>query len=100
MDTFPEGQHEPVNTIISGDSDAEVLANSVDNGGILNYFLCVFPPSPLLYIALTLGNLFRSLHFGTECLNQHIGNSQKANLGDGNGSCTHTSLFRATSFKR
>jgi len=39
--TYPAGQGEPVNIIISGDSDEEVLADNEDKGGILNYYLCV-----------------------------------------------------------
>jgi len=38
--TYPAGQGEPVNIIISGDSDEEVLADNEDKGGILNYYLC------------------------------------------------------------
>lgn len=32
---------EPLNVILSGDSDAEVLVKSVDDGGFLNYMLYV-----------------------------------------------------------
>lgn len=35
------GQGEPINAIISGSSDARVLVQSEDNGGLLNYFLYV-----------------------------------------------------------
>lgn len=35
------GQGEPINAIISGNSDARVLVQSEDQGGLLNYFLCV-----------------------------------------------------------
>lgn len=40
-DTFPPGQGEPLNVIISGNSDPRVLVDSEDNGGLLNYFLYV-----------------------------------------------------------
>lgn len=32
---------EPLNVILSGDSDAEVLVKSADDGGFLNYMLYV-----------------------------------------------------------
>lgn len=39
--TYPAGMGEPLNVILSGDSDAEVLVKSVDDGGFLNYMLYV-----------------------------------------------------------
>ena len=36
------GQGEPVNTIISGNSDEAVLVDSEADGGLRNYFECVF----------------------------------------------------------
>lgn len=39
--TFPPGQGEPLNMIISGKSDARVLVNEETHGGLINYFLCV-----------------------------------------------------------
>ncbi|KAI0766455.1 hypothetical protein BD413DRAFT_615245 [Trametes elegans] len=57
------GLGEPLNVIISGHSDAAVLVDSEDNGGFRNYFL--------------------SVGFGAECLGQHAGDAQTANLGDG-----------------
>ncbi|KAG7445588.1 uncharacterized protein BT62DRAFT_987296 [Guyanagaster necrorhizus] len=65
--TYPDGQREPVNAIMSGNSDQVVLAQQcMDGGGLMNYFL--------------------SLSFSGECLGQHTGNSQQVDLGDGNGS--------------
>lgn len=37
--TFPAGLGEPLNIILSGDSDDDVLVQSADNGGFLNYML-------------------------------------------------------------
>ncbi|KAK0504384.1 hypothetical protein EDD18DRAFT_1133383 [Armillaria luteobubalina] len=72
--TFPDGQQEPVNAIISGNSDQAVLAQQSMNGGLINYFL--------------------SLSFSGECLGQHTGNSQQVNLGDGNGLRNETAVMR------
>lgn len=72
--TFPPGQGEPLNTIITGNSDARVLVDSTDNGGLLNFFL--------------------SFGFATECLGQHSGALQAANLGDGNGFVNETAEMR------
>jgi hypothetical protein len=63
--TYPPGQREPLNLIISGNSDDRVLKEQEKHGGLLNYFL--------------------SLEFSTECLGQRSESLQKANLGDGNG---------------
>jgi len=73
-DTFPPGQGEPLNTIISGDSDPRVLVNSQENGGLLNFFL--------------------SFGFSGECLGQHSGAPQEADLGDGHGFVNETAEFR------
>ncbi|KAK0462030.1 uncharacterized protein EV420DRAFT_1640321 [Desarmillaria tabescens] len=72
--TYPDGQQEPVNAIISGNSDQAVLAQQSTNGGLINYFL--------------------SLSFSGECLGQHTGNSQQVNLGDGNGFRNETAVMR------
>ena len=37
--TYPAGQGEPLNVIISAQSDADVLARNSDQGGFLNYML-------------------------------------------------------------
>lgn len=65
--TFPAGQGEPLNVIISGKSDPLILSPSPqDNGGLFNYFL--------------------SLSFGTSCGGGiNLGDKQSANLGDGQG---------------
>ena len=36
------GQGEPLNAIISGNSDSRVLQDAEVDGGLRNYFLCVF----------------------------------------------------------
>ncbi|KAK0221465.1 hypothetical protein IW262DRAFT_1374024 [Armillaria fumosa] len=72
--TFPDGQQEPVNAIMSGNSDQAVLAQQSTNGGLINYFL--------------------SLSFSGECLGQHTGNSQKVDLGDGNGLRNEIAVMR------
>ncbi|KAF9048122.1 hypothetical protein BDZ89DRAFT_941444 [Hymenopellis radicata] len=72
--TFPEGQGEPINAIISVNSDSDVLVDQETNGGLRNYFL--------------------SLSFSSECLGQHQGNDQQANLGDGHGYLNETAVIR------
>jgi len=72
--TYPAGQGEPLNLIISGNSDDRVLINQQKHGGLLNYFL--------------------SLGFSNECLGQHSGSLQAANLGDGNGYVNETAEIR------
>ncbi|KIL66727.1 hypothetical protein M378DRAFT_346897 [Amanita muscaria Koide BX008] len=72
--TYPPGQGEPLNIIISGNSDAAVLVDQSINGGLLNYF--------------------QSIGFSGECLGQHAGTAQRADLGDGNG------FFNETAEKR
>jgi hypothetical protein len=71
-DTYPAGLGEPLNLILSSDSDAAVLTNTADNGGFLNYAL--------------------SLNFGSECSQPQPGTGQQANLGDGAGPSTRASL--------
>ncbi|KAK7472776.1 hypothetical protein VKT23_000884 [Stygiomarasmius scandens] len=71
-DTFPPGQAEPINMILSGNSDPDVLQDTPE--GLLNYFL--------------------SLSFSGECLGQHRGNRQQADLGDGRGLVNETAVIR------
>ncbi|KIK90899.1 hypothetical protein PAXRUDRAFT_831276 [Paxillus rubicundulus Ve08.2h10] len=73
-DTYPAGLGEPINAILSAYSDSTVLQNTLDNGGLINYY--------------------QSVGFSTECLGQHSGNSQGANLGDGNGYLNETAVIR------
>lgn len=40
-DTYPAGQGEPLNIIISAKSDSAVLVDSTNDGGLQNYFLFV-----------------------------------------------------------
>ena len=42
--TYPAGLGEPLNIILSGDSDDDVLVQSTENGGFLNYMLYAFAP--------------------------------------------------------
>ncbi|KAG6830567.1 hypothetical protein H0H92_016018 [Tricholoma furcatifolium] len=72
--TYPLGQGEPVNTVISGNSDDAVLVDSQDNGGLRNYF--------------------QSLGFSSECLGQTESTHQAVNLGDGNGYLNETAVIR------
>jgi len=72
--TFPPGQSEPINAIISGHSDDAVLKDQEIKGGLRNYFL--------------------SFGFSGECLGQHAGSHQAANLGDGNGYENETAVIR------
>ena len=37
--TYPAGLGEPLNVILSADSDKEVLVKSLNDGGFLNYML-------------------------------------------------------------
>ncbi|KAG6902624.1 hypothetical protein C0995_014230 [Termitomyces sp. Mi166 len=72
--TFPMGQGEPVNTIISGNSDEAVLVDSESDGGLRNYF--------------------ESLGFSGECLGQKEATHQAVNLGDGHGYLNETAVIR------
>lgn len=72
--------------IISGNSDAGVLVDEQPNGGLLNFFLYVYETYCLTSIDFFFFFfLFRSFGFSNECLGQHSGALQEANLGDGNG---------------
>ncbi|KAJ8457320.1 hypothetical protein ONZ51_g11606 [Trametes cubensis] len=68
------GLGEPLNVIVSGHSDPIVLVDQEDSGGLRNYFL--------------------SVGFAAECLGQHAGDAQTANLGDGKGQVNETSELR------
>ncbi|PPQ97411.1 hypothetical protein CVT26_006795 [Gymnopilus dilepis] len=72
--TFPAGQGEPINVILSGNSDEAVLVDQEIFGGLRNYFL--------------------SIGFSGECLGQHSGSDQEANLGDGHGFLNETAVIR------
>ncbi|OJA07875.1 hypothetical protein AZE42_07666 [Rhizopogon vesiculosus] len=74
QDTYPAGLGEPINVIISAYSDSEVLLDNGDSGGLINYF--------------------QSFGFSTECLGQHSGGDQAADLGDGNGYLNETAVIR------
>lgn len=72
--TNPPGLGEPLNTILSAESDARVLDVNIEKGGFLNYMLAT--------------------SLGEECLGQHYGDYQMANLGDGNGNTTEMEVLR------
>ncbi|KAJ3871612.1 hypothetical protein F5879DRAFT_430342 [Lentinula edodes] len=72
--TSPLGQQEPINLIISANSDSAVLKDGNIDGGLQNYF--------------------NSLGFAGECLGNHLGDDQQANLGDGNGLINQTGVMR------
>ncbi|KAJ3735896.1 hypothetical protein DFJ43DRAFT_763779 [Lentinula guzmanii] len=72
--TFPAGQGEPLNIIISANSDQAVLVDQETDGGLRNYWL--------------------SFDYAGECLGQHAGSQQAANLGDGNGVLNETDEIR------
>ncbi|KAF9222949.1 hypothetical protein BS17DRAFT_782865 [Gyrodon lividus] len=72
--TYPLGLGEPLNAIISAYSDSAVLQSTLDNGGLINYY--------------------QSIGFSTECLGQHSGDNQAADLGDGNGYLNQTAVIR------
>ncbi|KAI0031915.1 hypothetical protein K488DRAFT_51090 [Vararia minispora EC-137] len=76
VDNVPNsgGGHEPLNVVILGTSDADVLVDQDVNGGLINYF--------------------QSIGFAGECLGQHEGVHQSANLGDGNGDVNETAVMR------
>ncbi|KIM80967.1 hypothetical protein PILCRDRAFT_72410 [Piloderma croceum F 1598] len=65
---------EPINVIVSGNSDKAVLNDTEVNGGLRNFFL--------------------SFGFSAECLGQHSGAPQEANLGDGDGFQNETAVIR------
>ena len=72
--TYPMGQGEPANIIISGNSDVDVLRDQEADGGLLNYF--------------------ESLGYSGECLGQSGGTKQGMNLGDGHGNKNQTAVMR------
>jgi len=93
--TYPAGLGEPLNVIVSGASDAAVLADTRTDGGFQNWALSGYSTCTLAaphsstdpHRACCLFN--RSLQFGSECGSVSIDNSSsighQANLGDGRG---------------
>ena len=61
----------------------DVLQDSETNGGLRNYFLCV--KKQIRSCRKLMNHGLRSFGFSGECLGQHDGSDQAANLGDGNG---------------
>jgi len=72
--TYPAGLGEPLNVILSAESDSAVLVPSLFDGGYLNYMLSTF--------------------LANECLGAHMGSDQLANLGDGRGNVTQAAELR------
>lgn len=68
------GLGEPLNVILAATSSPAVLIESQANGGFLNFFL--------------------SIDFAGECLGQHMGEPQQANLGDGRGFVNESAVLR------
>ncbi|EST09788.1 hypothetical protein PSEUBRA_000172 [Kalmanozyma brasiliensis GHG001] len=74
LDLVGNGLREPINVIISGHSDAHVLSD------------------------LGLKDYIRTIGFSFECLNLHMGNLQRADLGDGKGWTPEMFEYRETGF--
>jgi len=72
--TFPAGLGEPLNAIVSGNSDAAVLVDQMNDGGLRNYF--------------------QSIGFSGTCLGQIDGLQESVDLGDGNGTKNQTDVLR------
>ncbi|KAI5123152.1 hypothetical protein M0805_000855 [Coniferiporia weirii] len=72
--TFPAGLGEPLNVILTANSDSAVLVDQETDGGLRNYYF--------------------ALGFAGECLGQHDSSDQAANLGDGHGYLNETSTIR------
>jgi hypothetical protein len=89
-DTFPAGLGEPINVILTGNSDGDVLKDQETDGGLRNYFLCVSRSCNCQRLTET---RWRSFGFSGECLGQHAGSDQGADLGDGNGVSAYSLLL-------
>ncbi|UZJ56810.1 hypothetical protein CBS101457_006130 [Exobasidium rhododendri] len=72
LDLVGNGLREPVNAIISGHSDPQILSEA----GLRDYV--------------------RTIGFSFECLDLHLGGLQRADLGDGNGWITEQFEYRET----
>ncbi len=79
-----------MNAIIVGNSDEDVLKDQETDGGLRNYFLYVSYRERCFH---SFERWFRSFGFSSECLGQHAGDDQAANLGDGHGYCKSTLLM-------
>ncbi|KZV73202.1 hypothetical protein PENSPDRAFT_311207 [Peniophora sp. CONT] len=66
--------HEPINIVISADSDDDVLNTNLTTGGA--------------------GTYFQSFGYSYECLGQHQGVHQSADLADGRGAVNETAVIR------
>ncbi|KAJ9108855.1 hypothetical protein QFC21_000175 [Naganishia friedmannii] len=74
MLSISAGLGEPLNAILSAESDLRVLKINPDKGGFLGYML--------------------STQLSQECFNMHSGGSQQANLGDGKGFVDEIEVLR------
>jgi hypothetical protein len=72
LDLVGNGFREPINAVISGHSDPQILSEA----GLRDYV--------------------RTIGFSFECLDLHIGGLQRADLGDGNGWITEQFEYRET----
>lgn len=68
------GLGEPLNAILSAESDPRVLKINADKGGFLTYML--------------------SAQLGEECFGQHMGGKQQVDLGDGMGKVEEIEVLR------
>ncbi|WWC85601.1 uncharacterized protein L201_000465 [Kwoniella dendrophila CBS 6074] len=73
-ETTPANLGEPLNIIISNQSDPRVLVETMAEGGLYNYL--------------------EAAAFGGQCLGLHMGVEQQANLGDGYSNQTQRSILR------
>jgi len=73
-DTSPAGLGEPLNIILSANSDAAVMVDQLTDGGLQNYF--------------------QSIGFSTECFGVSDTTEETGNLGDGNGYQNQTGVIR------
>ncbi|WVQ93859.1 hypothetical protein IAU59_000937 [Kwoniella sp. CBS 9459] len=79
LQTIPPNLGEPLNIIISNESDPRVLEETMLEGGLYNYL--------------------EAAAFGNQCFGIHIGDKQQANLGDGLTNQTQHALLRYQYFK-
>ncbi|BGP40153.1 hypothetical protein JCM10450v2_004132 [Rhodotorula kratochvilovae] len=81
--TYPEGLGEPINVVVSADSDAVLLSPD----GFYDWSLSLNFGSYLL-------DSQQQGRYAGECLGQTDGERQAANLGDGSGLVNQTELYR------
>ncbi|OCF41729.1 hypothetical protein I317_04433 [Kwoniella heveanensis CBS 569] len=77
--TTPPNLGEPLNIIISNESDPRVLEETMLDGGLYNYL--------------------EAAAFGNQCFGLHMGDKQQANLGDGLTNQTQHTILRYQYFR-